>query len=151
MKVMLDMDLAELYGVSTKRFNEQLKRNLNRFPHDFMFQLTKEELGNRSQFATGSQKHRNTRFLPYAFTEHGVAMLSSVLKSERAIEMNVLIIRAFIRIREIITSNKELSYMIDELKREQKVQNRHINSIYSILEKLITQPVKTRHHIGFNK
>ena len=90
-KVMLDRDLAELYDVQTKVLNQAVRRNLGRFPSDFMFQLTKEELSqlNRSQFVTGSQKHRDPRFRPYAFTEQGVAMLSSVLRSERAVAVNV--------------------------------------------------------------
>ncbi|MDE2188326.1 MAG: ORF6N domain-containing protein [Patescibacteria group bacterium] len=151
-KVMFDADLAELYGVTTKRLNEQVKRNLTRFPADFMFQLTLEEieLFNRSQIATGSQKHRDPRFLPYVFTEHGVAMLSAVLRSERAIEMSVYIVRAFIKLREMIASNKELGNKVKEIEREQKLQNRHINAIYRILDKLIEEPVKKAGHMGFN-
>lgn len=91
------------------------------------------------------------RYLPFAFTEHGVAMLSSVLRSPRAVQMNILIVRAFIRIREILASNKDLAGKIEELQREQKVQNKHINSIYSILEKLIAEPVKTNNPIGFER
>src|SRR5882724_2659338 len=91
-KVMLDADLAELYQVSTKAFNQAVKRNLDRFPEDFMFRLTTVEL-NRSQFVTGSRKHRDPRHLPYAFTEHGVAMLSSILNSAAAVQMNIVIMR----------------------------------------------------------
>lgn len=152
-KVMLDMDLAELYCVTTKVLNQSVKRNFNRFPSDFMFQLSIEELKilNRSQFVTGSQKHRNIKYLPYVFSEQGVAMLSSVLKSDRAIQMNILIIRAFIKIREILASNKELSYKIEELEREQKVQNKHINAIYSILGKFLEEPAKPKGPIGFTR
>lgn len=100
-KVMLDADLAELYMVSTKVLNQAVKRNRVRFPLDFMFQLTDEEVGilNRSQIVTGTQKHRDPKFFPYVFTEHGVAMLSSVLRSKTAVEMNIIIIRAFIHLR----------------------------------------------------
>lgn len=110
-KVMLDADLAMLYDVPTKALNQAVKRNLKRFPADFMFQLTREEVEtlNRSQFVTGSQKHRDPRYPPYAFTEHGVAMLSSVLNSERAIEVNILIMRAFGRLREMVASHKDLA------------------------------------------
>jgi hypothetical protein len=107
-KVMLDAHLAELYQVATKRLNEQVHRNLARFPRDFAFQLTADETANlRSQFATSSWGGRRTP--PYVFTEHGVAMLSSVLKSERAVQMSILIIRAFVKIRELLASHKSLA------------------------------------------
>ena len=152
-KVMLDVDLAELYGVSVIRLNEQVKRNRSRFPEDFMFQINKDELESlRSQFAISKIEGRGgRRYLPYAFTEHGVAMLSSVLRSPRAVQMNILIVRAFIKIREILASNKDLAHKIEELQKEQKTQNRHINSIYSILEKLINEPVKLSKKIGFER
>jgi hypothetical protein len=109
-KVMIDVDLADLYGVSTKRLNEQVRRNQKRFPPDFMFQLTKAEAENlRSQFATSSSPHGGRRSLPYVFTEHGVAMLSSVLNSERAIEVNITIMRAFISLRQMLESNENLT------------------------------------------
>jgi hypothetical protein len=178
-KVMLDADLAELYQVTTKRLNEQVKRNYTRFPPDFMFQLTLKEIEalnrsqiatgsdralnlsqiaigseielNRSQIVTGSQKHRDPRFLPYAFTEHGVAMLSAVLKSERAVEMSVYIVRVFIKLRELLASNKDLANKVEEIEREQKLQNNHINAIYRILDKLIEEPIKKEGKIGFNQ
>lgn len=109
-KVMIDVDLAELYGVPTKALNQQVQRNRKRFPDDFMFQLTKEEAENlRSQFATSNAGRGGRRTLPYAFTEPGVAMLSSVLNSEHAIEVNILIMRAFIRLRQMLESNEELN------------------------------------------
>ena len=149
-KVMLDSDLAELYGVSPKRLNEQVRRNSDRFPIDFMFQLTKNESDNlRSQNATSSWGGR--RYAPRAFTEHGVAMLSSVLKSRRAVEMNIFIVRAFIKLREVLASNKELAHKIEELERDQKLQNKHINSIYSILGKLMDEPVISKGRIGFSR
>src|SRR5579863_3566690 len=111
-KVMLDSDLAEIYQVPTKPVNPAVKRNLERFPEDFMFRLTSEEAEawNRSQFVTGSQKHRDPRQPPYAFTEHGVAMLSSVLKSQRAVQMNIVIIRTFVRLRRILASHTALAH-----------------------------------------
>jgi hypothetical protein len=144
-KVMLDADLAELYEVPTKALNQAVKRNINRFPDDFMFQLNSLEIEmlNQSQFVTGSQRHRDPRSLPYAFTAHGVAMLSSVLKSKRAVEMNIFIIRAFIKLRDILSSNKELE-------RDQKNQNRHINRIYSVIDTLLKEPVKPVDPIGFD-
>lgn len=149
---MLDADLAELYGISTGNLNKAVRRNKDRFPVDFAFQLTKTELESLifqdgiSKIGRGGRRH-----LPYAFTEHGVAMLSSVLRSPKAVQMNILIIRAFIRIREILASNKELAAKIEELEREQKVQNRHINGIYSMLEKLISEPINPKKSIGFTR
>lgn len=103
-RVILDSDLAKLYGVPTKRLNEQVKRNRKRFPHDFAFKLTQEEI-NRSQFATGSQKHHDPRFLPYVFTEHGALMAANVLNSPRAVAMSVYVIRIFVKIRETVIWN----------------------------------------------
>jgi len=115
-RVMLDFDLAQLYGVSTKRLNEQVHRNLKRFPSDFAFQLEKQEVTNlKSQIATSSLSWGGRRKLPWAFTEHGIAMLSAILNSERAIEVNIMIIREFIRLRMILNSNRELQIRIDEL------------------------------------
>ena len=152
-KVMLDSDLAEFYQVPTMRLNEQVKRNTDRFPTDFVFRLSPEETSNLnlSQFAMGSQKHRDPRFSPYAFTEHGVLMLSAVLKSQRAAEVSILIVRAFVRLREILSSNKELGFKVSEIEREQVIQNRHINAIYRILDKLISEPDKPKECIGFRR
>ncbi len=109
-KVMIDVDLAELYGVSTKRLNQQVQRNRKRFPDDFMFQLTKVEAENlRLQFATSRSGHGGRRSLPYVFTEQGVAMLSTVLSSEQAIEVNIMIMRAFVKLRQMLESNEELN------------------------------------------
>ena len=116
-KVMLDFDLADLYQVPTKRLNEAVKRNIARFPDDFMFQLNKEELENwRSQFATSNSRAKmGLRRPPYAFTELGVAMLSSVLNSDRAIQMNILIMRAFVKMRELLATHKDLAIRIEKL------------------------------------
>jgi len=114
-KVMLDRDLAELYEVTTAALNQAVRRNRERFPDDFMFHLTNSEVvkTNRSQIVIGSQKHRDPRFPPYAFTEQGVAMLSSVLRSKRAISVNIEIMRAFVKLRQMLASNAELSRRLD--------------------------------------
>lgn len=116
-KVLLDADLAALYGVETRRLNEQVRRNRERFPEDFIFRLTAEEVEalNRSQFATGSQKHRDPRFAPFAFTEHGAIMAATILKSQRAAEVSVYVVRAFVALRELLTGNKELALKLAEL------------------------------------
>jgi phage regulator Rha-like protein len=117
-KVILDRDLADLYGVETKQLNRAVKRNLSRFPEDLMFQLTPEEAARlRCQNGTSNTGRGGRRYIPYAFTEHGVVMLSSVLNSERAIQMNLLIIRAFVRMRELIASNKDIAARVEKLER----------------------------------
>ncbi len=122
-KVMLDSDLAELYGVATKRLNEQVRRNLSRFPEDFMFQLTEPETQLlRSQIATSKEGRGGRRYLPYAFTEQGVAMLSSVLNSERAIKVNIEIMRAFVRLRRMLASHADLARKLDALERKYDTQ-----------------------------
>jgi hypothetical protein len=150
-KVMLDNDLARLYGVEAKRLNEQVKRNKARFPEDFMFQLTAEEAGNlRSHFATSSSVHGGRRYLPYVFTEQGVAMLSSVLTSERAVQMNILIIRAFVKLREIITTHKDLAQAIEEIRRRQQEQGEQITEIVDTINHLLLpEPVPEKRRIGF--
>lgn len=115
-RVLLDSELAALYGVTTKRFNEQVKRNLARFPADFMFQLTVEELaGLRSHFATSKPSRGGRRYAPYAFTEHGAIMAAMILNSPRAVEMSAYVVRAFVQLRELLTSNKELAKRLDDL------------------------------------
>ena len=150
-KVMLDKDLAELYQVKTMRLNEQVKRNSNRFPSDFMFRLSLEEVKqlNLSQFAIGSQKHRDPRLTPYVFTELGVAMLSSVLKSDRAVQMNIYIMRAFVKLRELLATHKDLAEKIQVLEREQKEQGKDITTITIALNKLLKEKSKLPNAIGF--
>jgi len=150
-KIMLDSDLAELYQVPTKAFNQAVKRNLDRFPSDFMFQLCAEEIEllDRSQFVTGSQKHRDPRYLPYAFTEHGVAMLSAVLRSDRAVQMSVFIVRAFVKLREMLATHKELACKMEELERQQKEHGSQLAAVYSIVQRLIEIPPKPPKPIGF--
>ncbi|MEW6571541.1 MAG: ORF6N domain-containing protein [Nitrospirota bacterium] len=148
-KVMLDSDLAELYGVPTRRLNEQVRRNISRFPDDFMFQLTSEESENlRSQFATSSSGHGGRRYLPYVFTEQGVAMLSSVLNSERAIQVNIAIMRAFVKLREMIASHKDLVKRLDELEKEYDEQFR---VVFDAIRELMTPPEPKRKKIGFRR
>lgn len=142
---MLDSDLAVLYGVTTKRLNEQVRRNLRRFPADFMFQLTSEEAESlRSQFATSKRGGR--RYLSYAFTEQGVAMLSSVLNSERAIEVNILIMRAFVKLREMIASHKGLAKRLDELENKYDAQ---FKVVFDAIRQLMTTPEPREKKIGF--
>ena len=147
-KVMLDAELAKLYRVTVKRLNEQVKRNPKRFPPDFMFQMTKQEFESlRSHFATlklGRGRHR--KYLPYVFTEQGVAMLSSVLNSERAIEVNVQIMRVFVKLREMITSNKELARKLEVLEKKYDAQ---FKVVFDAIRHLMEPPQKTRKRIGF--
>ena len=134
-KVMLDEDLAELYDVETRRLNEQVKRNKARFPMDFMFQLTKEEFENlKSQFATSSWGGR--RKLPHAFTEQGVAMLSGVLHSDRAIRVNIQIMRVFTRMREMLETHKEILKKLDNMERKDIEQDKKIILIFEYLKQL---------------
>jgi hypothetical protein len=149
-KVLLDSDLAALYGVQTKNLNKAVKRNAERFPADFMFQLTPEELRSlRFQFGT-SKTRGGPRYRPYAFTEQGVAMLSSVLKSDRAIRVNVAIMRTFVRLRQTLESNRELAQKFSELERR---VGKHADEIAAILEairQLIALPKQPRREIGFH-
>jgi len=150
-KVMIDEHLAQLYQVPTKSLNLAVRRNRARFPEDFMFQLSKEEAEVlRFQIETSKKGRGGRRYSPYAFTEHGVAMLSSILKSRRAVQMNILIIRAFVRLREVLAAHKDLAVRIQQI---EQTQNRH-GSVISILAEEITklkaQPLPTRmRRIGF--
>jgi hypothetical protein len=148
-KVMLDSDLAALYGVTTGNLNKAVKRNAERFPTDFMFQLDAEEVANlKFQFGISSWGGRRRR--PYAFTEQGVAMLSSVLNSERAVKVNIAIMRAFVQLRETLDTNRELARKFSEL--EQRV-GKHDDEIAAILEairQLMAPPEKARREIGFH-
>ncbi len=154
-KVLLDKDLAILYGVKTYRLNEQVKRNIKRFPDDFMFQLNDSEVRNLiSQFAISSWG--GTRKKPYAFTEQGVAMLSSVLNSERAIEVNIQIMRVFTQLRELISSHKDLALKIQELESKfegkYKKQDKKILSIFKAIKELLTikeEEQKNKGPMGF--
>jgi phage regulator Rha-like protein len=158
-KVMLDADLAKIYGVPTKVLIQSIKRNNARFPSDFMFQITNEEFKNlRSQFVTSSfgRNYGGRRYLPYAFTEHGVAMLSSVLNSPKAVHMNIFIIRAFIKLREMLATHKDLAHKIEYLERHQKENTGQIVIIRNVIAQLIalsskaSTPKKSSQAIGFD-
>jgi len=161
-KVILDVDLARIYSVSTKRLNEQVKRNARRFPSDFAFRLSKAELeqllrqiagseqsDNRSQIATGSQKHRDPRFLPYAFTEHGALMAANILNSPRAVEMSVVVVRAFVRMRQMLAAHQELAEKLSELERKIGTHDRQIELIFDAIRQLMTPPEPNKRKIGF--
>ncbi len=153
---MLDADLAELYGVSTKRLNEQVKRNRKRFPADFVFPLTSDEVRelNRSQFATGSQKHRDPRFPPYAFTEHGALAASFVLSTPLAVEMSIQVVRTFVRLREAFASHVLLAQALraleDQVHAVDKKHDRRFKNLLREIRKLMTPPdPEKRGQIGF--
>jgi ORF6N domain len=156
-KVILDSDLAELYEVSTKRLNEAVRRNSDRFPEDFAFLLTNQEVAVlRSQIATSSFRHGGPRYIPRAFTEHGIAMLSSVLRSERAVQMNIKIVRAFVRMRELIASHKDLSMRIEKLERSHdrtasviEVLVEDIDRLAHEVKEMKALPPVTKRKIGF--
>ncbi len=147
-KVMLDKDLAELYGVETKRLNEQVRRNIERFPEDFMFQLTEEEMQNlMSQFATSSWG--GTRKFPVVFTEYGVLMLSSVLNSHRAIQVNIQIMRIYARLRTLLLTHKDILLKLEQMEK-QIIENREdISHIFAALKKLVQQSNEPRTKIGY--
>ena len=148
-KVMLDTDLADLYQVPTYRLNEAVKRNLKRFPPDFMFQLSPKESGFLTSQIAISKTRGGRRTPPFAFTEHGVTMLSSVLRSARAIQMNILVVRAFVRIRELVTTQKELAIRMDMLEEVQKRHASVIGILADEIEDLKQVPVAPRRRIGF--
>jgi hypothetical protein len=170
-KVMLDFDLATLYGVAAKVLNQAVKRNRDRFPEDFMFRLTVSEtshlksqlvtsseqsagneplLKNWSQFVTSSRKHRGQVYRPYAFTEQGVAMLSSVLKSDRAVKVNIAIMRASVKLRETLETNRELARKFAELEQRVGKHDDEIAAIIDAIRQLMAPPEKPRRQIGFH-
>src|SRR5271166_4451254 len=140
-KVILDTALAELYNVPVKRLNEQTKRNRGRFPADFMFRLTPRETKSlRSQFATSNIGRGGRRSLPYAFTEHGAIMAATVLNSEQAVEMSVFVVRAFVRLREMLATNKEVAARIEELEVHLETHDSKIQKIIEVLKRLTNPP-----------
>jgi hypothetical protein len=145
-KVMLDADLAELYNVETKLLKRAVKRNIVRFPEDFLIQLTSEELESL-RYHFGTSKRGGVRYLPFAFTENGVAMLSSVLNSERAIQVNIQIMRTFTRLKEIISSNKDLALRLDDL---EKKYDKQFRVVFEAIRQLMTPPLKPKRKIGFH-
>jgi len=153
--VMLDMDIAELYGVETRVLNQAVKRNKDRFPKDFMFQLSQKEVTDlKSQFVTSSWGGRRT--LPYVFTEHGVTMLASILKSKKAIQMNIAIVRAFIELKQFVLNYRELADQIKDLKAITGSHTQQLNKIYEALENMLDEKTvekkwEERERIGFKK
>jgi len=146
-KVMLDADLAELYGVPTRVLNQAVRRNRTRFPPDFMFRLNREEFGIlRSQFVTSS-RWGGRRYNPLAYTEHGVAMLSSVLPSERAVQVNIAIMRAFVRLREMLASHRDLARKLEEMEKRYDAQ---FKVVFDAIAQLMTPPDKPLRGIGFH-
>ncbi len=149
-KVMLDADLAELYGVPTKRFNEQVKRNIDRFPADFMFQLTDEEhAALRSQIATSNTGRGGRRYAPYAFTEHGAIMAATILNSPKAVEMSVFIVRAFVQLREVLSTHKELASKLEELERKVSSHDQAIAGLIDAIRQLMAPAAQASRPIGF--
>ncbi len=148
-KVMIDSDLAGLYRVPTKVFNQAVKRNLKRFPKDFMFRLTiKESEILKSQFVTSTWGGR--RNLPYAFTEQGVAMLSSVLNSERAVQVNIAIMRAFVKLREILTTHRDLADKIEDLEKKYRQHDIKIRTVFDAIREMLQPPLSPKRRIGFS-
>jgi phage regulator Rha-like protein len=175
-RVMFDFDLAQLYGVETRRLNEQVKRNADRFPKDFMFRLTQKEWqfissqiatsssiisdSNSSQIATSSRKHRGKTYLPYAFTEHGVTMLANVLKSKKAIKMSIAVVRAFISLKQMALQHTDLAEKLEDLRKELHERigehDTQLAGIYNAIENLLDEKAgqknwKERERIGFKK
>lgn len=156
-KVMIDRDLAELYGVETKRLKEQVRRNIDRFPEDFMFEMTKEELENwRSQFATSNRDIMGLRRPPFVFTEHGVLMLSSVLNSKQAIKMNIQIMRIFTKMKEMLLTHKDLLLKFEQIELTLSSHDNQIVVLFEYLKKLmeekeLKQKQESRKRIGFRK
>lgn len=148
-KVMLDSDLAQLYGVSTKRLNEQVKRNLKRFPHDFIFRLNKREKNEVVANCDHLKKLKFSSSMPYAFTEHGAIMLASVLNSSKAIETSIFVVRAFIRLRQILSTHVELAQKLKDLELKINSQDEHIRTIFEALNQLLNPPDPPKRKIGF--
>ena len=146
-KVMLDRDLAELYGVETRVLKQAVRRSIKRFPKEFMFEMNKEELANwRSQFVTSKSDMKGLRYAPMVFTEQGVAMLSSVLKSEKAIQVNIQIMKTFINLRKMMATHGELKRKIEEM--EQKY-DKQFKVVFNVIKKLLEEPQKDMKKIGF--
>ena len=149
-RVILDSDLAKIYGVSTKRLNEQVRRNIGRFPQDFMLRLTAKESDRlRSQIATSNIGRGGRRSIPFAFTEYGAIMAANVLNSKRALQMSVYVVRAFVQLRGTLRANKELGRWLQELERRVEKHDGEIYTIFEAIRRLMTVPEKPRRQIGF--
>ncbi|MDD5584343.1 MAG: ORF6N domain-containing protein [Candidatus Omnitrophica bacterium] len=151
-KVMLDRDLARLYGVETKYLKRQVRRNIDRFPSDFMFELSGEEFKNwRCQFGTSNPADKmGLRHSPYVFTEHGILMLSSILNSEKAIGVNIVIMRVFVKLREMVLTNKDFALRLQKLEHTVEEQGKQIHAIFEIVRKVMTVEEKPKRRIGFH-
>jgi hypothetical protein len=148
-KVMLDRDLVELYGVETRVLKQAVKRNLDRFPEDFMFEMSKEEFRNwRSQFVTSNSDIMGLRYVPFCFTEQGVTMLSCILNSQRAIAVNIKVIRTFTRMQELILTHKDILLKLEQLEKTVIKHDENIDLIFKALKQLINQPPKPIKRIG---
>ena len=149
-KVMLDIDLAELYQVETGRLNEQVKRNADRFPEDFMFQLNNEEWESlRSQIAISKKGKGGRRYAPFAFTEHGVLMLSSVLNSERAVQVNIQIMRIYAKLRGMLLTHKDILLKLEKLERKTSKHDENFKIVFEYLKELLNPPAEPMRKIGF--
>ncbi len=148
-KVMLDTDLAELYGVPTKALNQAVKRNIERFPADFMFQLSREEKDEVVTNCDHLAKLKFSRTLPYAFTEHGALMLGNVLKSNRAIEVSLMVVRTFVQLREMLSTHKELAAKLEALERKVGSHDQAIAGLIDAIRQLMAPPVQSKRPIGF--
>ena len=150
-RVMIDADLASLYGVTTKRLNEQVKRNRKRFPEDFMLQFNKKE---KSEVVANCDHLKNLKYspnLPHAFTEYGAIMLATVLSSPTAIEVSIQVVRAFVKLREMISTHKKLAQKLNELERKIEKHDKHIYSIFEAIRQLMSPPEKKQKRIGFKR
>ena len=150
-KVLLDSDLAMLYQVETKALNRAVKRNRDRFPEDFMFQLSPKEAREllRCQIGTSNEGRGGRRYRPYVFTEQGIAMLSGVLTSSRAVEVNIAIMRTFVRLRQLLASHEDLARQLEELRWKQEEQGQQIQAVFQIIQHLIEAPDEPKRRIGF--
>ena len=149
-RVMLDSDLAKLYGVSTKALNQAVKRNTDRFPKDFMFRLTQQE---KSEVVTNCDHLSKLKFsptMPFAFTEHGAIMVANVLNSERAVEVSIYVVRAFVKLREMLGTHKALAQKLAELERQVESHDSHIRSLFEAIRQLMEPPTQKSRRIGFN-
>lgn len=150
-KVMLDRDLARLYGVATKVLNQAVKRNIKRFPEDFMFKLAQTEKDELVTICDRFKTLKHSTVTPYAFAEQGVAMLSSVLNSDRAIQVNIAIMRAFVKLRELLSTHKELAHKLTQLERKIEKHDEEIKLIFDAIRQLMSPPISKKKKIGFQR
>ena len=151
-KIMLDLDLAEMYDVATKVLKQAVRRNIDRFPEDFMFELSTDEVESlsRSQFVT-LKRGQNIKYRPFAFTEHGVLMLSSVLRSDRAVQVNIQIMRVYSKMKELLLMNKDILMKLEKLEKNSDKHDKEIKLIFDSIKRLIAQPIERTQRIGFKK